>query len=43
VVGFRWLWCTSATVGMVGPDVKMVAANLAALGYDIGHQPPPPA
>jgi hypothetical protein len=27
-------------VGMVGPDVKMVADNLAALGYDIGYQPP---
>jgi hypothetical protein len=26
--------------GMVGPDVKMVADNLAALGYDIGYQPP---
>jgi hypothetical protein len=26
--------------GMVGPDVKVVAGNLAALGYDIGYQPP---
>jgi hypothetical protein len=26
--------------GMVGPDVKVVADNLAALGYDIGYQPP---
>jgi hypothetical protein len=25
--------------GLVGPDVKMVAGNLAALGYDIGPQP----
>jgi hypothetical protein len=26
--------------GMVGPDVKVVADNLAALGYHIGYQPP---
>jgi hypothetical protein len=26
--------------GTVGPDVKMVADNLVALGYDIGYQPP---
>jgi hypothetical protein len=26
--------------GMVGPDVRMVADNLAALGYDVGYQPP---
>jgi hypothetical protein len=26
--------------GMVGPDLKVVAGNLAALGYDIGYQPP---
>jgi hypothetical protein len=26
--------------GMVGPDVKTVARNLSALGYDIGYQPP---
>ncbi|MEU9188921.1 peptidoglycan-binding protein [Streptomyces sp. NPDC048484] len=28
------------TVGMVGPDVRVVADNLRALGYDIGVQPP---
>ncbi|MFS8204235.1 hypothetical protein ACLVWQ_36885 [Streptomyces sp. CWNU-52B] len=28
------------TVGMVGPDVRVVADNLRALGYDIGAQPP---
>lgn len=28
-------------VGMVGPDVKVIASNLAALGYSIGYQPPP--
>ncbi len=27
------------TVGMVGPDVKMIVGNLAALGYDVGYQP----
>ncbi|MGW0580115.1 hypothetical protein ACWD25_30065 [Streptomyces sp. NPDC002920] len=27
------------TVGMVGPDVRVVADNLRALGYDIGAQP----
>jgi hypothetical protein len=27
-------------VGLVGPDVKVVADNLTALGYSIGHQPP---
>jgi hypothetical protein len=26
--------------GMVGPDVKVIADNLTALGYDIGYQPP---
>jgi hypothetical protein len=26
--------------GMVGPDVKVIADNLATLGYDIGYQPP---
>jgi hypothetical protein len=26
--------------GMVGPDVRVVADNLAALGYDVGYQPP---
>ncbi|MEV1069356.1 hypothetical protein [Streptomyces sp. NPDC050263] len=28
------------TVDMVGPDVRVVADNLRALGYDIGAQPP---
>lgn len=28
-------------VGMVGPDVKVIASNLTALGYSIGYQPPP--
>ncbi|MGW1506724.1 hypothetical protein ACWCQW_51440 [Streptomyces mirabilis] len=27
------------TVGMVGPDVRVVADNLRAVGYDIGAQP----
>ncbi|MFJ8630829.1 hypothetical protein [Streptomyces sp. NPDC093568] len=27
------------TVGLVGPDVRVVADNLRALGYDIGPQP----
>jgi hypothetical protein len=27
------------TLGMVGPDVRVVADNLRALGYDIGPQP----
>jgi hypothetical protein len=28
------------SVDLVGPDVRMVADNLTALGYDIGFQPP---
>ncbi|MGI8446718.1 MAG: hypothetical protein ACR2MP_05945, partial [Streptosporangiaceae bacterium] len=39
--GHTPLYRRLATAGMVGPDVKMVARNLAALGYDIGYQPPP--
>jgi hypothetical protein len=34
------LYRSLVTVGIVGPDVKMVADNLAALGYSIGYQPP---
>lgn len=26
--------------GMVGPDVKVIVDNLAALGYNVGYQPP---
>jgi hypothetical protein len=38
--GHTPLYRTLNTAGMVGPDVKMIADNLAALGYDIGYQPP---
>ena len=34
------LYRTLNAVGMVGPDVKMIASNLTALGFDIGYQPP---
>jgi hypothetical protein len=34
------LYRTLNVVGMVGPDVQMIAGNLTALGYDIGYQPP---
>jgi len=34
------LYRTLSSVDMVGPDVRMVADNLTALGYDIGFQPP---
>jgi hypothetical protein len=34
------LYRTLSTVDLVGPDVRMVADNLTALGYDIGFQPP---
>lgn len=35
------LYRTLAKIGTVGPDVKVVAANLRALGYSIGRQPAP--
>jgi hypothetical protein len=38
--GHTPLYRSLVTAGMVGPDVKMVADNLTALGYDIGYQPP---
>jgi len=37
--GITPLYRALNTVGTVGPDVEVIAANLKALGYDIGAQP----